>query len=59
MENRLTIKEVEYNKNLIVVKISDLACEWLMVGFYGPLYPSKKKKEWENLMSLLESHQGP
>lgn len=55
----LSVKEVEYNKNLIVVKINDLACEWLFVGFYGPPYPSKKKKAWENLMALLESHQGP
>ena len=50
---------MEYNKNLITVKISDLACEWLMFGFYGPPYSSKKKKAWENLMALLESHQGP
>ena len=55
----LSIKEVEYNKNLITVKISDLACEWLMFGFYGPPYSSKKKKAWENLMALLESHLGP
>jgi len=41
---RLSVKEVKYNKNLIAVKISDVACEWLMVGFYGPLYFSKKKK---------------
>ena len=55
----LSVKEVEYNKNLIAVKISDLAYEWLMVGFYGPPYSSKKKKAWENLMALLESNQGP
>ncbi|KAK7844681.1 hypothetical protein CFP56_010610 [Quercus suber] len=52
-------EEVEYNKNLIAVKINNLACEWLMVGFYGPPYPSKKKKAWENLMALLEAHNGP
>ncbi|XP_075649651.1 uncharacterized protein LOC142620111 [Castanea sativa] len=26
----MSVKEVEYNKNLIAVKISDLACEWLL-----------------------------
>jgi len=41
------------------VTISDSVCEWLMVKFYGPPYFSKKKKAWENLMALLESHQGP
>lgn len=55
----LAMKEVEYNENLIAVMINDLACEWLMVGFYGPPYPSKKKKAWKNLMALLDSHQGP
>ena len=40
----LSVKEVEYNKNLIAVKINNLACEWLMVGFYGPPYPSKKEE---------------
>ena len=38
------MKEVEYNKNLIAVKINNLACEWLMVGFYGPPYPLKKEE---------------
>ena len=47
----LSVKEVEYNKNLIAIKISNLACEWLMVGFYGPLYPLKKTKAWENLIA--------
>ena len=55
----ISVKEVEYNKNLIAVIVSDSVCEWLMVGFYGPPYFSKKKKAWENLMALLESYQGP
>ena len=38
------IKVVEYNKNLIAVKVSDQCVEWLLVGFYGPPYHSKKKK---------------
>ena len=55
----ISVKEVEYNKNLIAVTVSYFVCEWLMVGFYGPPYFSKKKKAWENLMALLESYQGP
>lgn len=39
--------------------VVDSVCEWLMVGFYGPPYFSKKKKAWENIMALLESHYGP
>ena len=52
------IKVVEYNKNLIAVKVSDQCVEWLLVGFYGPPYHSKKKKAWGDLFALLESHQG-
>ena len=55
----LSVKVVDYNKNLIAVKIIDSVYEWLLVGFYGPQYPSKKKKAWENLMALLEAHHGP
>ena len=53
------IQQVEYNKNLIAVKISDANCVWLLVAFYEPPYPSKKKKAWENLMALLGAYQGP
>ena len=55
----ISVREVEYNKNLIAITVSDFVCEWLMVRFYGPPYFSKKKKAWENIMALLESHQGP
>ena len=55
----LSVKEVEFSKNLIAVKISKSVCEWLMVGFYGIPYYSKKKKVWECLLALLESHQEP
>ena len=58
-KNGLTIKSVEHNKNMIAIKISKAVCDWLLVGFYGPAYHSKKKKAWENLFALLESHQGP
>ncbi|KAK9990862.1 hypothetical protein SO802_025847 [Lithocarpus litseifolius] len=53
--------QVEFNKNLIAIKISDAICEWLLVGFYGPPYFSKKKKKkaWENLSALLDSYEGP
>lgn len=40
----LFIHQVEYNKNLIVIKVSDAFCDWIMVGFYGPSYPAKKQK---------------
>nr|POF21455.1 hypothetical protein CFP56_18498 [Quercus suber] len=53
--SRITIQKVEFNKNLIVVKIVDALSSWLLVGFYGPPYPTKKQKAWENLMALLES----
>lgn len=55
-KNVWLIKEVEFNKNHIAVTISDAICEWLMVGFYGPSYFSKKKKAWEGLTTLLEVH---
>ena len=34
---------VEYNKNLIAIKIKDTICDWMLVGFYSPPYPTKKK----------------
>ena len=58
-KNGFLVREVEYNKNLIAVTVSDSVCEWLMVGFYGLSYFSKKKKGWENLMACLESYPGP
>ncbi|XP_030923020.1 uncharacterized protein LOC115949895 [Quercus lobata] len=50
---------VEFNKNLIAIRVSDPICDWIIVGFYGPPYPAKKKKSWENLFALLNSFQGP
>lgn len=58
-KNGWSIREVEFNKNLIAVTIFDAVCEWLMVGLCGPPYFSKKKKAWEGLTALLEDHQGP
>lgn len=52
------LKEVEFNKDLIAVKVYDQCVEWLFVGFYGPSYYSKEKKAWGNLFALLESRQG-
>ena len=52
----LDLKEVEFNKDLIAVKVSEQSVEWLLVRFYGPSYHSKKKKAWGNLFALLESH---
>ena len=43
---------MEFNKDLIAVKVSEQSAEWLLVGFYGPSYHSKKKKAWGNLFAL-------
>ena len=40
----ITIQKVEFNKNLIAVKVVDAMRSWLLVGFYGPPYPTKKQK---------------
>ena len=31
----VNIKEVDFNKNLIAIRVSDAICNWLFVGFYG------------------------
>ena len=54
-----TVRILEYNKNLIAIKISDPVSDWVLVGFYGPPYPSKKAKAWMNLTAFLESVQCP
>ena len=41
--NRI-IKVLEFNKNLIAVKVSDPVSDWVLVGFYGPSYAPKKAK---------------
>ena len=48
----LSIHQMEYNKNLIALKVTDAFCDWLLVCFYGAPYPAKKQKAWENLMVL-------
>ena len=48
----LMIQQVEYNKNLIAIEVSDTLCSCLLVGFYGPPYPAKKQKAWEILWSF-------
>ena len=57
-KNDIHIKEVDFNNNLIAIKVFDSALDWLLVGFYGPLYYTKKKDAWGNLFALLEAHQG-
>ena len=49
----------EFNKNLLAVKIKEVLCEWLLVGFHKLPYTAKKRKVWENLCAILESFQGP
>nr|POE70905.1 hypothetical protein CFP56_77914 [Quercus suber] len=53
------VSVLEYNKNLIAIKISDPVSDWVLVGFYGPPYSSKKAKAWINLTAFLESVQCP
>ena len=48
---------MEFDKNMIAVKVIDKCTNWLLIGFYGPLYQAKKRKDWGNLFALLESHQ--
>ena len=49
------IKVLEYNKNLIAIKVSDPVNDWVLVGFHGPSYAPKKAKAWMNLSAFLES----
>lgn len=58
-KNGMSIKELEFDKNLIAVKISGFVLDWLLVCFYKSPYHSKKKKAWGNLFALLEAHHGP
>jgi len=58
-KNCVSVTEVEFNKNLIAVNVSDPICDWMLIGFYGPPYYMKKAKAWGNLFALLEAHQGP
>ena len=53
------VRVLEYNKNLIAIKISDPVSDWVLVGFYVPSYSSKKAKAWKNLTTFLESVQCP
>ena len=43
-KDSLSINVVDFDKNLIAVKVFDQCIEWLLVGFYGPSYHSKKSK---------------
>ena len=50
---------VEFNKNLIAIRVFNPICDWILVGFYGPPYLVKKKKAQEYLFVLLNSFQCP
>ena len=43
-KSSLSIDLVDFNNDIIAVKISDVVCEWILVGFYGPSYAAKKKE---------------
>lgn len=53
----VSVDILEFNKNLIPVKITDTFYDWVLVGFYGPSYATKKAKAWLNLSALLKSLQ--
>ena len=55
----VSVQSVEHNNNLIAVKVADAIKDWMLVGFYSPAYPAKKRKAWEGLFALLNSFQGP
>ena len=40
----LDINGVEFDKNMIAVKVTDKCTDWLLIGFYGPPYQAKKRK---------------
>lgn len=58
-KDSISFQQVEFNKNLVAIKVFDALSDWLLVGFYGPPYFSKKRKAWENLMALLNSCNSP
>ncbi|XP_023926387.2 uncharacterized protein LOC112037802 [Quercus suber] len=58
-KSSLSVDLVDFNNDIIAVKIYDVVCEWIFVGFYGPSYVAKKKKAWENLLALFESFEIP
>ena len=37
-KNGFSMDVVEFDKNLIAIKVADQCTDWLMVGFYGPPY---------------------
>lgn len=52
-------KVVEFNCHIVAAKISESYGDWVMVGFYGPCYASKRQKAWTNLSALLGSLENP
>uniref|UniRef100_A0A7N2N2A8 Endonuclease/exonuclease/phosphatase family protein n=1 Tax=Quercus lobata TaxID=97700 RepID=A0A7N2N2A8_QUELO len=52
-------KVVEFNSHIVAVKISEGYGDWVMVGFYGPCYASKRQKAWTNFSALAESLEDP
>ena len=58
-ENDLEVDILEYNSNMIAIRIKECNVWWSLVGFYGPPYMAKRLKAWINLRALLETIQGP
>ncbi len=53
--NAVTIEVMEYNAQMIAIRIIEGFGSWVLIGFYGPPYYSKRKKAWENFCAMLES----
>ncbi len=53
------VEVLEFDTNMIAIKIIDSVCSWNFVGFYGPPHKYRRKIAWENLFALLDSFEGP
>ena len=53
--NAVTVEVMEYNAQMIAIRIIEGFGSWVLIGFYGPPYYSKRKKACENLCAMLES----
>ena len=57
--NSLDAEILEFDSQTVAVKVSDDFCSWVMIGFYGLLYQTKRYKAWGNLYALLQSISEP
>ncbi len=57
--SNIAVEVLEFNSVTVAINIRDSVCSWSLIGFYGHLYYSKRRKAWTNLCALLESLDGP